>query len=130
MPLRSCKADFLLQNVDKKLPTSCLKVLDSPLAFQVTDIDVELLEFDLKSLGPVKKFMNSWNSSKNYSPTEYPRDKNGVISRIGHVQQRNRLLTLGLGASPLPAEPPWTWPYPFISTIYTIKFSVPPPSPK
>lgn len=108
-----------------------MKVLDSPLGFQVTDIDVELLEFGLKCLGPVKEFMNSWNSSKNYSPTEKPTDKNGVISRIGHEQQRNGLLTLGLGANPLFVEPfPWTWPYPFTSTIYTIKFSVPPPSPK
>lgn len=38
--------------------------------------------------------MNSWNSSKNYSPTEYPRDKNDVVSITGHVQQRNRLLLL------------------------------------
>lgn len=138
--------------------------------------------------------MNSWNSSEGYSPTEYPKDKNGMISRTGHGQQRNRLLSLlkqigrmfvmctrsdgkatrkkirtlrctglsqekcvhfyflcvlivcehaysstfvavrglstvrvqrvefrspVLGVSPLPAEPsPWTWPYPFTSTIY------------
>lgn len=44
MPLMSYKSDVVLQNDDKKLLTSCLKVLDSPLGFQVTDINVELLE--------------------------------------------------------------------------------------